>query len=125
MLDIDGLPDNGQLILVEAGCLEQITQFLVGFQQARCLGHDGVEVRDDAHAFLGASEDLAAFCGGGVFGVAGKFGHLGGLLALDDCVPVRRGPPHLGGRAVKPRSFLSDHSNVSGKARQDRFAALS
>ena len=50
MFDVDGLPNDGELLGIESGRLRELVQNLVAFEQSGGLGHDGVEIGDHAEA---------------------------------------------------------------------------
>ena len=52
ILDIDGLPDDCDFILVKAGIGEQFMDNLIGFQKTRRFGHHGVQAGDHTKAFF-------------------------------------------------------------------------
>ena len=51
MFDVDGLPNDGELLGIESGCLRELVKSLIAFEQSGGLGHDGVEIGDHAEAF--------------------------------------------------------------------------
>ena len=75
MLDIDRLPDDRQLVLVEARILEQRVQRLVALEQPRRLGHHCMEPRDHPEVLHRLLEKRLALLRRGGLVVLREIGH--------------------------------------------------